>query len=58
MHAFLSRPQLFLKCNPNDMRTNGFMIHGANAWYANIDMQYIYFIMDPYGAAVYVASYM
>jgi hypothetical protein len=51
----LTKPHIFLKRKPNDIKTNAFNIRVAPLWFANMDTQ---FVLDPYAAATHCTSYM
>jgi hypothetical protein len=53
--SHLTKPQVFLKRLPSNIRTNAFNKKISHIWYANTDIQ---FILDPYAAATYCTSYM
>lgn len=55
LRSQLTKPHIFLKRKPVDIKTNAFGINVAPIWFANTDAQ---FVLDPYAAASYCTSYM
>ena len=55
IRAGLEAPEVFLKRAPCDMRTNNYPKNAAHIWDSNMDLQYV---LDPYGAVVYLTSYL
>jgi hypothetical protein len=55
LRSTLKKPNVFLKRNVVDIRTNVFGKFVGSLWQANIDAQ---FILDPYAAASYCTSYL
>lgn len=55
VRTYISKPTIFLKRGPKDIRINGYNKVGFPMWHANMDMQ---FVLDPFAAAMYVVSYM
>jgi hypothetical protein len=55
MRCSIRRPTVFLKRSINSCFTNAYLKSLAEVWQANMDVQ---FILDPFGAARYVCSYI
>jgi hypothetical protein len=55
LRCSIRRPTVFLKRSIDSCFTNAYLKSLAEAWQANMDVQ---FILDPFGAARYVCSYI
>jgi hypothetical protein len=55
LRSRLQKPTIFLKWNPNDIRTNAYKRFVVKLWQANINAQ---LILDPYVATSYCTSYL
>ena len=55
IQSSLSSPMIFLKRKPNELRVNNYNISCLSAWRANMDIQ---FVLDVYGCAMYIVSYI
>ena len=53
--SFLNAPKVFLKRKPNEMRINLFNGKIHLAWKASLDIQ---IVLEPYGCASYIVSYI
>jgi len=55
LRSKLTKPNIFLKQTPKNIKNNAFNMHVANLWFANIDIQ---IILDPYAVATCCISHM
>ena len=55
VRSSLNTPTIFFKRNPNELRINNYNPACLLAWRANMDIQYV---LDVYGCAMYIVSYI